>query len=123
MKESKIDHTGSTLDSFLEEEGLLDEAEAVALKRVISWQLKAAMSAKRVTKTQMAHQLRTSRSQVERLLDPAYVGVSIGTIAKAAHAVGKRFSFTITAKKSSKIRSKIIRSKIRRKARPAVIGA
>lgn len=91
-KESKvIDHTGSSFDSFLEEEDLLKESEAVALKRVIAWQLKTAMNKKRVTKSWMAHELRTSRSQVDRLLDPLNVGVSIGTVAKAARAVGKAF--------------------------------
>jgi antitoxin HicB len=115
-KESKnLDHTGSSFDNFLEEENLLEEAEGVALKRVISWQLKAAMNEKHLSKTQMAQQLNTSRSQVERLLDPGYVGVSIGTIAKAAHVVGKRFSFEFTEEKPSKIR--------RAKARPAAVGA
>ncbi|PYX53208.1 MAG: Fis family transcriptional regulator [Acidobacteria bacterium] len=89
----KKDHTGSAFDSFLAEENLLEEAEAVALKRVIAWQLKTAMNTKHVSKTQLAQQLHTSRSQVNRLLDPAYVGVSIGRVAQAARAaLGSAFA-------------------------------
>jgi antitoxin HicB len=116
-KESKIiDHTGSTFDSFLEEENLLKETEAVAFKRVIAWQLRAAMNAKHVSKTQMARHLNTSRSQVDRLLDPVYVGVSIGTVAKAARAVGKAFRFEFVEEDNRKTR----RSS---KARHAAVGA
>ncbi|HTM38667.1 MAG TPA: hypothetical protein VL156_18080 [Terriglobales bacterium] len=105
-----IDHTGSSFDSFLEEENLIQETEAVALKRVIAFELKAAMHAKHVSKTQMAHELRTSRSQVDRLLDPMNVGVSIGTVAKAARVVEKTFRFEFVdegkhkPKRSSKAR-------------------
>lgn len=91
----RFDHTGSSFDSFLDEQGLLRDAEAVAIKRVIAWQLKKAMDAKHVSKKQMADALQTSRSQVDRLLDPMHVGVSIGTVAKAARAVGKRVRFDI----------------------------
>lgn len=90
-----MDHTGTTFDSFLEEENLLEAAEAAALKRVIAWQLTKAMKAKHVSKKRMAQQLRTSRSQVDRLLDPAYIGVSIATVAKAAFALGKLCRFDI----------------------------
>jgi hypothetical protein len=115
-KDSKIiDHTGSSFDSFLEEENLLKESEAVALKRVISWQLKAAMSAKHVSKTQMAQCLHTSRSQVERLLDPMNVGVSIGTVARAARAVGKAFRCEFVEEKTYRTK--------RSKARHAAVGA
>ena len=88
-------HSGSTFDSFLEAEGLLAETEAAALKRVLAWQLKQAMTAKRITKNAMAKQLHTSRSQVDRLLDPQNVGVSLETIARAAEAVGKRITLQI----------------------------
>jgi antitoxin HicB len=91
MSSSKnIDHSGSSFDSFLEEENLLEGAEAVAIKRVIAWQLQKAMEVKRVTKKVMAKHLKTSRSQVDRLLDPEYVGISLETVSRAAHAVGKR---------------------------------
>jgi len=84
------DHTGSTFDSFLEDEGIREEVEAVAIKRVLSWQLKKAMKEQRKTKQLMAKQLRTSRSQLDRLLDPQNVSVTIATIIRAARALGKR---------------------------------
>jgi antitoxin HicB len=94
MKNRKpSDHTGSTFDSFLEEEGLLEQSEAVAAKRVYAWQLQAAMGRRRMSKSTLAKRLRTSRSQVDRLLDPGHVGVSFGTMARAAYAVGKRVRF------------------------------
>jgi hypothetical protein len=88
-------HTGSTFDSFLEEENLLHEAELIAVKRVLAWQLEKAMKAQRVSKRGMAKRLNTSRSQVDRLLDPTYVGVSLETVSRAARAVGKRVQLQI----------------------------
>ena len=94
-KSKNFNHSGSTFASFLEEEGILAEAEAVALKRVIAWQIERAMAARGITKNTMAKRLSTSRSQIDRLLDPAHVGVSIETIARAAKAVGKRVTFQV----------------------------
>jgi DNA-binding phage protein len=85
-----FDHSGSTFDSFLEEEGILDEVDAVAIKRVIAWQLSEAMKAGHVTKRAMAERIGTSRSQLDRLLDPENGAVHLQTITKAARAVGKR---------------------------------
>ena len=84
------DHTGSPFDSFLEEEGIREEVEAVAIKRVLAWQLKKAMKEQRKTKRLMAKQLHTSRSQLDRLLDPQNISVTIATITRAARALGKR---------------------------------
>jgi predicted XRE-type DNA-binding protein len=86
----RMDHSGSTFDSFLEEQGIREEVEAVAIKRVLAWQLEQAMKKQRTTKRAMARQLRTSRSQLDRLLDPQNVSVTLGTIARAARALGKR---------------------------------
>ena len=94
-KTTGFDHSGSTFDSFLQEEGILEETEAIAVKRVIAWQLKHAMKQKRISKYAMARQLRTSRSQVDRLLDPANIGVTIGTLSRAARAVGKRIVLNV----------------------------
>lgn len=85
-----FDHTGSSFDSFLEEEGIREEVEAVAIKRVIAWQLAEAMKAAKITKKEMAERMGTSRSQLDRLLDPKSSAVQLETIAKAARAVGKR---------------------------------
>jgi antitoxin HicB len=86
----RMDHSGSTFDSFLEQEGIREEVEAVAIKRVLAWQLEQAMQEQRKTKQSLAKKLRTSRSQLDRLLDPRNVSVTIGTIARAARALGKR---------------------------------
>jgi antitoxin HicB len=86
----KMDHSGSTFDSFLEEEGIREEVEAVAIKRVLAWQLAQAMQEQQKTKQAMAKQLHTSRSQLDRLLDPSNVSVTLDTITRAARALGKR---------------------------------
>jgi len=86
----RSNHSGSTFDSFLEEEGIREEVEAVALKRVLAWQLERAMQEQQKTKQAMARQLRTSRSQLDRLLDPRNVSVTLDTITRAARALGKR---------------------------------
>jgi DNA-binding Xre family transcriptional regulator len=85
-----FDHSGSSFDSFLEEEGILDEVEAAAIKRVIAWQLAEAMKAGKISKKTMAERMGTSRSQLDRLLDPENSAVHLQTIARAARAVGKR---------------------------------
>jgi antitoxin HicB len=86
----RTDHSGSTFDSFLEEAGIREEVEAVAIKRVLAWQLEQAMHEQQKTKQAMAKQLRTSRSQLNRLLDPQNVSVTLDTITRAARALGKR---------------------------------
>ena len=85
-----VDHSGSTLDSLLEEDGILAEVEAVAVKRVIAWQLQEIMKAGGITKTAMAARLGTSRSQLDRLLDPQNATVQLDTITRAARVVGKK---------------------------------
>jgi antitoxin HicB len=89
-RRKKVGHSGSTFDSFLEQEGIREEVEAVAIKRVLAWQLERAMQEQRKTKQAMAKQLRTSRSQLDRLLDPRNVSVTLDTIIRAARALGKR---------------------------------
>ncbi|HVN18147.1 MAG TPA: helix-turn-helix domain-containing protein [Dongiaceae bacterium] len=86
----RIDYSGSSFDNYLEEEGILDEVEAVAIKRVLAWQLTQAMREQQKTKQEMAKLLRTSRSQLDRLLDPKNAGVTLDTMNRAAKALGKR---------------------------------
>jgi len=85
-----VEHSGSTFDSFLEEEGIREEVEAVAIKRVLAWQLGKAMKEQRKTKQAMAKRLRTSRSQLDRLLDPQNASVTLESITRAASELGKR---------------------------------
>jgi antitoxin HicB len=90
-----IDRSGSTFDSFLAEEGILEEVEAVATKRVLVWQLEQAMREQQKTKQTMARELRTSRSQLDRLLDPQNVSVTLDSITRAADALGKRVIISV----------------------------
>jgi len=98
----KIDHSGSTFDSFLEKEGIREEVEAVAIKRVLAWQLVQAMRKQQKTKQAMAKQLRTSRSQLDRLLDPGNVSVTLDTITRAARALGKRVIIRVANAKAKR---------------------
>lgn len=83
-------YIGSSLDDLLEEEGTLASINAIALKRVIAWQVQQAMEEKKLTKTAMAKEMKTSRSSLERLLDPENPSVTLDTIERAAKAIGKR---------------------------------
>jgi len=87
--EKSFDHSGSSFASFLEEEGVRVEVESMAVKRVLAWQLEDAMRKRKKTKQAMAKELRTSRSQLDRLLDPRNVSVSLHTITRAANVLGK----------------------------------
>jgi antitoxin HicB len=89
-KHKRTDHSGSTFSGFLEEVGIREEVEAVAIKRVLAWQLEKAMQEQQKTKQTMAKQLHTSRSQLDRLLDPRNVSVTLDTIIRAARVLGKR---------------------------------
>lgn len=81
--------SGSNFDDFLKEEGLYDEVTAKVLKRAISEQLKDGMVANRITKVAMAARMETSRTQVDRLLDPDNLKIQFDSLVKAATAIGK----------------------------------
>ncbi len=83
-------HIGSSFDSFLQEEGLMAEAEATALKRVLAYQIKQEMELRRISKTALAKMMRTSRSSVDRLLDPKNSSVTLLTLENVAVALGKK---------------------------------
>ncbi len=83
-------HIGSTLDSFLEEENMLEEVNAAAIKKVLAWQLQQAMEEREVSKSELARRLITSRAAINRLLDPGNVSINLTTMDKAARALGKR---------------------------------
>ena len=90
----KNKHIGSSFDDFLKEEGIYEEATSHAVKRVIAWQLAEAMKAAKISKSEMARRMKTSRTQVERFLDPENDRVQLDTIQKAAAIVGKRLIVT-----------------------------
>jgi len=86
---------GGSFDGFLKEEGLYEEVTARAIKRVIARQLDAIMRKDHLTKTMLAKRMQTSRAQLDRLLDPDNESVTLGTLARAAHAVGRNLRMEI----------------------------
>lgn len=85
-------HIGSSFDDFLEAEGLRAEVTSQATREVIAWLLTEAMAAQKLTKTEMAARMKTSRQQLDRLLDPGGSGITLDTLERAASAVGKRLT-------------------------------
>jgi hypothetical protein len=80
---------GSSIDDFMQEEGLFDEAQAQAIREVVAWQLAAAMKKNKISKTRMAALLKTSRTQVDRILDPTN-DITLSSLQRAAAMVGRR---------------------------------
>jgi predicted XRE-type DNA-binding protein len=87
---------GSTFDDFLEEEGLLAEAQAVAVKRVLAYQIQQYMVSQNLSRTAMARRMNTSRSALNRLLDPENPSVTLQTLERAASVLGKRLQVSIS---------------------------
>jgi antitoxin HicB len=85
----KKGHIGSSFKDFMKDAGLHQEASAVAIKRVLAWQLENAMAKEGVTKNEMAKRMRTSRSQLERILDPENDKIQLDTVFKAARVLGR----------------------------------
>jgi antitoxin HicB len=81
---------GSSFDDFLNEEGIREEAAAHAIKRVLAWQIEQAMNEQRISKSEMAKRMKTSRAQLDRLLDPENDKVQLDTVQRAAAAVGRK---------------------------------
>lgn len=91
----KKEHIGSGFDDFLAEEGLLAETEAVALKRVIAYEVDRFMKQERISKTKMAERMHTSRTSIDRLLDPANTSITLATIENAMSVIGKRLEVRV----------------------------
>ncbi len=87
MKKKNI---GATFDSWLREEGLYERVSATAIKRVVARQVEAAMRQRGLTKVEMARRMRTSRSALDRLLDPENGAITLSTLQKAAAVVGRQ---------------------------------
>lgn len=94
---SKNKHIGSDFDEFLAEQGDLEVATAVAVKRVIAWQINQAMQATGVNKSALAKRMRTSRTVVDRMLDATDTGLTLDTMARAATALGFRVKVDLVA--------------------------
>ena len=87
-------HMGSSIDGFLKEEGILEEAQVQAIKEVVVWQLAEAMKKKKISKVRMATLLKTSRTQVDRLLDPRN-DITLSSLQRAAAMVGRRVAIEL----------------------------
>jgi antitoxin HicB len=87
MKKNK--HVGSPFDDFLKEEGIRDQAHVQAAKRMIAWQIAQKMAEQKLSKNQMVKRMKTSRTQVERLLDPENDKVQLNTLQRAAAVIGR----------------------------------
>src|SRR5271168_2906484 len=105
-KEGAGVHSGSSFNDFLEQEGYRNEVESAAIKRVLAWQFEQEMIRQQKTKRAMAAELKTSRSQLDRLLDPQNTAVSLDTMARAAHALGKRLVLEIRDAEPQRLRAK-----------------
>ena len=89
MSRKRKRHMGSSIDDFLKEEGIFEEAQAQAVKEVVAWQLDEAMKKRKISKNRMATLLKTSRTQVDRLLDPKN-DITLSSLQRAAAIVGRR---------------------------------
>jgi plasmid maintenance system antidote protein VapI len=87
-------HMGSSVDDFLKEEGIFEEAQAQAVKEVVAWQLAEAMKKKKISKNRMAALLKTSRTQVDRLLS-AKDDITLSSLQRAAAMVGRRVTIEL----------------------------
>lgn len=83
-------HAGSTIDDFLSDEGVLEEFQARSIKEVIAWQIEKAMKEGKISKRRLAQMMQTSRTQVDRVLDPTDGNVTIQTLQRAAAVLGRR---------------------------------
>ncbi len=80
---------GSSFDDFMEKEGMAGETKSIAIKRVLAWQIEEAMKHKQLSKNQMAKAMHTSRSQLDRILDPGNERIQLDTMIKAARVLGR----------------------------------
>lgn len=87
-------HLGSSIDDFLKEEGIFEEAQAQAVKEVVAWQLSESMRTNKISKSRMAVLLKTSRTQVDRLLDPRN-DITLSSLQRAAAIVGRRVTIQL----------------------------
>jgi len=89
-------HIGSNFDNFLQEEGILEEAQAAAMKKVIAFKISKIMKEKNISKSRMTMRMHMkSRTQLDRLLDPTNQSVTLLTLEKAANALGKHLQLQL----------------------------
>jgi antitoxin HicB len=91
----KRKHIGSNFEDMLSEDGILEDCRASAIKFMIAHELEKAMAKQHISKSEMARRLHTSRTGIDRLLDPENTSVTLHTLAKVAHVLGKRMEFAL----------------------------
>lgn len=91
----KRKHVGSSFEDFLSSDGILEECRAGAIKFMLAQELQKAMHEQRISKSEMAKRLHTSRTGVDRLLDPENTSVTLNTLARVATVLGKRIEFAL----------------------------
>ena len=94
MNKKRKNHMGSSIDDFSKEEGIFEESQAQAIKEVVAWQLDEAMRKRKISKNKMATLLKTSRTQVDRILDPKN-DITLGSLQRAAAMVGRRVTIEL----------------------------
>jgi antitoxin HicB len=92
---NKNPHIGESLESFLREDGIYDEVTATAIKRTLALQIEHEMAAQKISKSEMARRMKTSATQLSRLLDPNNDRIQLDTLVKAASAVGKHLAVSL----------------------------
>lgn len=95
MTRKRNKHIGSSFNDFLDEQGTREETQATAIKRVVAWQLAEAMKQGQISKNQMAKTMNTSRSQLDRILDPENDKIQLDTLVSAARAVGRKITIEL----------------------------
>ena len=93
-RKQRKNHMGSSIDDFLKEEGIFEEAQVQAVKEVVAWQLDEAMRKRKISKNRMAKLLKTSRTQVDRLLSPKN-DITLSSLQRAAAMVGRRVTIEL----------------------------
>jgi antitoxin HicB len=103
---SKNPHIGSSLDDFLKEEGIYEDATNYAVKRMLAWQVEKAMQEQGITKAEMARRMGTSRAHLDKLLDPENDKVQLDTVQRAATVVGRRVRLVLVKAPSPSVKLK-----------------
>jgi antitoxin HicB len=115
---SKNPHIGSSLENFLKEEGLYEDATNHAVKRMLAWQVEKAMHDQGITKTEMARRMGTSRAHLDKLLDPENDKVQLDTVQRAASVVGRRVRLVLVKATSLKRKAQSVKLGSGRKGVP-----
>lgn len=105
---------GSDFDDFLQEEGILEDVEIAAIKKVLAFKIANLMEAQKISKTEMANRMNTSRAALDRILDPENYSITLATMDKAAKSVGAHLRLSLEVDEAS-----FVETPVRKKKQPA----